>query len=537
MKISFLGAAQTVTGSCYIIETAGARFAVDCGLYQGNAVIEERNENAELYRAETIDFFLVTHAHIDHSGLLPRMVKDGFSGPIYCTEPTADLLEIMLADSAHIQEMDAEWETRKQKRRGAKPVEPLYTREDAAKTVTFLRPVVYGHAIEPVPGVRVTFRNAGHILGAAFLELVFTVDGKQTSLLFSGDLGRPNSLLVEDAHIPTLKPDYLFLESTYGDRDHKNESTSLDELAEAIAYSHGRGQKVIIPAFAVERTQEILYSLHTLHKKGLLPANLPIYVDSPLATKATEIFRRYPEYFDQDTRDTLAAGEDPFDIPGLTFTQSTAESQAINALDGPAVIISASGMCNAGRVRHHLRHNLWRPGASVVFVGYQAIGTLGRKLVDGARNVRLLGEETAVKAKIFTIGGFSGHAGQSQILGWLEKFCHPDMHVVLIHGEERAQNILSGLIKEKFSLRVTVPGYLEEMALTPGKEARIIPADIEAVMPRVDWELLLTDLQAKVELLHARSMKLPQHEWSIQMELRDKLLDINNDLLKFVSQV
>ncbi len=537
MKISFLGAVKTVTGSCYVIEHGDTRFAVDCGMHQGNAAIEEQNEDTELYRPGDIDFFLVTHAHIDHSGLLPRMAKDGFSGPIYCTEPTAELLGIMLADSAHIQEMEAEWATRKLKRRGAKPVEPLYTGEDAAKAVTMLSPVQYDTSFEPSPGVKVTYKNAGHILGAAFLELLISQNGETFKLLFSGDLGRPDALLVEDAEIPELKPDYLFLESTYGDRDHKNESSSLDELAEAIEYSHSRGEMVIIPAFAVERTQEILFSLHKLHKQGKLPQNLPIYVDSPLAIKATEIFRKFPQYFDEETQALTRAGDDPFDVPGLRFTPSTAESQAINAARGPAVIISASGMCNAGRVKHHLRHNLWRPGASTVFVGYQGIGTPGRKLVDGAKSLKILGEDTAVKAKIFTINGFSAHAGQSQLLSWVEKFTHPGMTVVLVHGEEKAQAVLSKLITEQFKLNVVVPGYLEEMTLLPGREAAVIPAaNLDKVMPKINWDLILDDLQAKMALVGTKRDDLARQDWAVQAELRDKLLEINNELLRFASQ-
>ena len=540
MKITFLGAAKTVTGSCYVVETDSVRFAVDCGMHQGSSVIEERNEDAELYRAGDIDFFLITHAHIDHSGLLPRMVKEGFKGPIYCTEPTAELLDIMLLDSAHIQEMEAEWATRKQKRRGAKPVEPLYTQEDAAKTVKILSPIMYDTCFEPGKGVQVTYKNAGHILGAAFLELVIEKSGETYKLVFSGDLGRPDALIVEDAEIPKIKPDYLFLESTYGDRDHKNESSSLEELAEAIAYSHSHGEKVIIPAFAVERTQEILFSLHKLHKQGKLPPNLPVYVDSPLAIKATEIFRKFPEYYDDETRAVVNAGEDPFYLPGLVFTPSTQESQAINAVRGPGVIISASGMANAGRVKHHLRHNLWRPGASIVFVGYQAMGTPGRKLVDGAKSLRLLGEDTAVAAKIFTIGGFSAHAGQSQLLCWVESFTHPGMSVVLIHGEESAQETLAGLIRERFSLNVVNPGYLEEMDLLPGKAVSIAPAPapvLEKAMPKINWELLLADTRAKVAMLDSLKDDLSRSDWEVQAELRKKLLEINNELLLFASQV
>ena len=538
MKVTFLGAAKTVTGSCHVVETDTARFAVDCGMHQGNSVIEERNESAELYRPGDINFFLVTHAHIDHSGLLPRMVKDGFKGPIYCTEPTAELLGIMLLDSAHIQEMEAEWATRKQKRRGGKPVEPLYTAEDAAKAVKLLTPITYDTAFEPAEGVQVTYKNAGHILGAAFLELVVAKHGDTYKLLFSGDLGRPDALIVEDAEIPKIKPDYLFLESTYGDRDHKNETTSLDELAQAIEYSHSRGEKVIIPAFAVERTQEILFSLHKLHKLGKVPKNMPVYVDSPLAIKATEIFRKFPQYYDEEARAIVDAGEDPFYLPGLVFTPSTQESQAINAAHGSAIIISASGMANAGRIKHHLRHNLWRPGASIVFVGYQAMGTPGRKLVDGAKSLRLLGEDTSVAAKIFTIGGFSGHAGQSQLLSWVESFSHPNMTVVLVHGEEKAQTILSQLIEERFSLKVVAPSYLEELELLPGKEIAVVPtASLEKAMPRINWDLLLEDTRAKLALLETRKGEFSRHEWEVQAELRNKLIEINNELLLFASQI
>jgi metallo-beta-lactamase family protein len=269
----------------------------------------------------------------------------------------------------------------------------------------------------------------------------------------------------------------------------------------------------------------------------MLPKNLPIYVDSPLAIKATEIFRKFPEYYDGETRAVAAAGEDPFDVPGLRFTPSTEESQAINAAGGPAVIISASGMANAGRIKHHLRHNLWRPGASIVFVGYQAIGTPGRKLVDGARSVRILGEDTAVKAKIFTIGGFSAHAGQSQLLSWVEKFAHPDMMVVLVHGEEKAQAALSGLIEARFGLKAVIPGYLEELDLVPGAEAAIVPAVApDGAIPPINWDTLFAVTRATMDLAQSRKDSLSRHEWAVQAEFRDKLLEINSELARFASQ-
>ena len=301
MKVQLLGAAQTVTGSCYIIEANQVRFAIDCGLHQGNAEIEKRNVNTALYRADAWDFVLLTHAHIDHSGLLPRMVKEKFSGPVYCTEPTMDLISIMLQDSAHIQEMEAEWANRKRARYGnGTPVEPLYTVEDALAITRQLKSTRYNEVFEPAPGVRVRYRDAGHILGSSFLELEITEDGNLTRLVFSGDLGRPNALLMNDPSQPTMPVDYLFMESTYGDRNHKNEGTSRDELAAAIAHATKQGGKTIIPAFAVERTQEILYTLFLLYKENKLPAGIPIYVDSPLAIKATEIFRKHHAFLDPE---------------------------------------------------------------------------------------------------------------------------------------------------------------------------------------------------------------------------------------------
>ena len=553
MKVTFLGAAETVTGSCFMIEADSLRFAVDCGMHQGNAVIEERNTATFAYRASEIDFFLITHAHIDHSGLLPRMVKDGFTGAVYCTQPTADLLSIMLVDSAHIQEIEAEWHSRKLKRRGAKPVEPLYTKVDAEKTVRLLSPVPYGQPFEPAAGLKVTYRNAGHILGAAFLELEMTTGKGTTRLIFSGDLGRPHALLLEDAETPALSADYLFLESTYGDRDHKSENSSLDELAEAIQYSHSQGEKVIIPAFAVERTQEILFSLYKLSKAGKLPEGIPVFVDSPLAIKATEIFRNHPEYFDKETRDVMANGEDPFDVPGLRFTPSTEESKAINAMEGPAIILSASGMCNAGRVKHHLRHNLWRPGASIVFVGYQGIGTPGRKIVDGAKNITMLGEETTVAARVFTINGFSAHAGQSQIVDWVAKFIRKGMHVVLIHGEEKAQNILADQFEKRFGrkgaqsnlsdrmgagldLTIEIPGYLKTLPLAPGEEVMELPAFAKAE-PYVGWDSTITGMERDLTQLRGYHKSLSERDWRIQTELHEQLTGIGERLRQLISQI
>ncbi len=536
MQVQFLGAAQTVTGSCYVISANSKRFAVDCGMHQGNSEVEKRNRDISPYGVDSLDFVLVTHAHIDHSGLLPKLAREGYKGPIYCTAPTKDLLDIMLLDSAHIQEMEAEWASRRHQRRGAESAEePLYTQKDAVAASSLLRSVDYNTPFEPAPGIRVTYRDAGHILGAAFLEIIVTEAERPTTLLFSGDLGRSNSLIVNDPSTPTVKADYLFMESTYGDRDHKDPESSMDELVSAINYALKNRGKIIIPAFAVERTQEVIYTLHLLHRAGKLP-DIPVFVDSPLAIRATEIFRRHPECYDEDMRKLMAEGEDPLSLPNLRYTLDTRDSQAINELPGSAIVIAASGMCNAGRIKHHLRHNIWKPGASIVFVGYQGVGTPGRKIVDGAKTLRLFNEELAIKAKIWTIGGFSGHAGQKQILDWVGGFAHPHMKIMLVHGEEKAQATLAGLLRQRFSLEVNIPGYLEEVILAPG-HAPLVQTDLKKAAPKVNWEMLLQDTEAKVAALRGRLGDLQKQPWSDQIELRDQTLEINSQLLALLSRI
>ena len=331
----------------------------------------------------------------------------------------------------------------------------------------------------------------------------------------------------------------MFLESTYGDRNHKDENSSRDELAEAIAYSYKNKQKVIIPAFAVERTQEIIYSLFLLSKQGKLPADMPVYLDSPLAIRATEIFRKYTKFFDSETQNLLANGEDPLQLPNLKFTLHTDESIAINNTGGAAIVISASGMCNAGRIKHHLRHNIWRPGASVVFVGYQANGTPGRRIVDGAKKIRILGEEVAVKAKIFTIGGFSAHAGQSQILDWLET-CTPrpgtSWRCFWVHGERKAQETLAGLIREQYKLTVHIPTYLETCELEPGM-AMEVRTEPQLAQPRIDWDYILAESEAKMAELRARVERVRQRPWVEQVDVRDRVLEINGDLSSLISEL
>ena len=536
MKVQFLGAAKTVTGSCYMIEACGKRFCVDCGMHQGNKAIEQRNRDVKPYQPENIDFVLITHAHIDHSGLLPLLAKNGFDKPVYCTKATSDLLEIMLQDSAHIQEMEAQWEAKKYDRRGLKnPPAALYTVEDAQKAATLFQAVDYHKTFEPAPGIRVTYYDAGHILGSGSLRLEAEEDGKTTSMIFSGDIGRPQSLIVRDPENPP-RADYVFMESTYGDRNHKNESTSTEELAEAVAYSHARGEKVIIPAFAVERTQEVLYCLHMLNSQGKLPEDMPVFVDSPLAIRATEIFERNRELFDEDAKALLGSGDDPFSLPNLHYTLSTAESQAINEISGPAIVISASGMCNAGRIKHHLKHNIWRPGASVVFVGYQAVGTPGRKLVEQAKKITLFGEDMEVKARIFTINGFSGHAGQSQLLDWLAPLTGDGTQVVLVHGENSAQTTLAGLIQERFSLAPLIPEYLEEMVLEGGRVAQTVLHKSQA-HPKVDWNFLTGELERKWDMFKGKLADVEGRPWVEQTELQEALAKMDYAMTRLLSRM
>lgn len=532
MKLSFYGADQCVTGSCHCLEVNGRRILVDCGLQQGR---DEVSNDAFPFAANDIDFVLVTHAHIDHTGRIPMLVKQGFQGRIVATRLTADLMDIMLQDSAHIQESDAEWKNRKAERSGAPRVEPLYTIEDAQRVSQYMTTCEYNQPLDLCEGVRVEFVDAGHLLGSASILVTATEGGITKQIVFSGDIGNVDQPIIRDPTYLT-GADYVVMESTYGDRNHKNESTSTEELAEAVAYSHARGEKVIIPAFAVERTQEVLYCLHMLNSQGKLPEDMPVFVDSPLAIRATEIFERNRELFDEDAKALLGSGDDPFSLPNLHYTLSTAESQAINEISGPAIVISASGMCNAGRIKHHLKHNIWRPGASVVFVGYQAVGTPGRKLVEQAKKITLFGEDMEVKARIFTINGFSGHAGQSQLLDWLAPLTGNGTQVVLVHGENSAQTTLAGLIQERFSLAPLIPEYLEEMVLEGGRVAQTVLHESQA-HPKVDWNFLTGELERKWDMFKGKLADVEGRPWVEQTELQEALAKMDYAMTRLLSRM
>ena len=467
IKVTCFGAAGTVTGSNYLVEASrGAKVLVDCGLFQGGKQIEHRNWEAWGYEPKEIKNLILTHAHIDHSGRIPKLVKDGFQGRIITSPPTAELCEVMLLDSAHVQEMESEWQTRKSRRRGKKVIQPLYTTEDAEESLQYLAPVEYDRIIDVEPGIKVRLREAGHILGSSVAELWVEDGGRETKIVFSGDLGRHDQPIVKDP-FEIIEADYLFIESTYGNRLHRTFDESKAELLEAIRHAVSHSEKVIIPAFALERTQEILYLLGEFYRSGQLP-DIPVYLDSPLAIKATKIFRKNKKYYDDAARVIVEQGFDPFAMPNLRLAPTVEESIKINKQQGSAIVISANGMCTAGRIKYHLKHNLWRPGASIIIVGFQAQGTRGRQIVDGAKTITIFGEKVAVKAKVFTIGGFSAHADQADLLTWVGHFAKKSRpRCFVIHGEPTASEALADAIRKNFRLDVYVPHLREVLTLAP----------------------------------------------------------------------
>lgn len=466
IRVTCLGAAGGVTGSNHLVQTSdGKNILVDCGLFQGGRQMEARNWGDWGFDPASIDTVFLTHAHIDHCGRIPKLVHDGYKGKIIASPPSIELAEILLLDSAHIQEMNAQWQTKKNKRRRKKEILPLYTTDDAQKSLSHFAPLARDNMMDVGPGIKARFRNAGHILGSAILELWIKDGDDEVKIVFSGDLGQSAQLIIKDPY-QIFEADYLFVESTYGNRLHKSHEESRAELLEAIKYSFKAGEKVMIPAFAVERTQEVLYMLGEFHRAGVLP-DIPVYLDSPLAIKATEIFRANKKHYDKEALAVVAKGFDPLDMPNLKFTLSTADSIAINEKPGAAIVIAGNGMCTAGRIKHHLKHNLWRPGASLVIVGFQAHGTTGRRIVEGATEVKIFRENVSVEAKIFTIGGFSAHADQHDLLEWISHFAESKPKVFPIHGEPHACQVLADMIENRFGLKTHVPRWRESILLTP----------------------------------------------------------------------
>ncbi len=505
-----------VTGSSYLLETDGKKILVDCGMFQGSKIISAMNRRPFVFSPAELDFVLLTHAHIDHSGLLPRLCKLGFRGPIYATRGTIELCSIMLPDSAYIQEFDAEIQNRKGKRLGRPPVESLYSVDDAEACLKQFRPVEYETDFSLSANTHVHFHDAGHILGSSMLEIHAVESGKETQFLFSGDLGRPDQPILKD---PTYvkNADFVILESTYGDRDHADIDWE-EKLAEIINETVERNGNVIIPAFAVGRTQIMLYYINRLFKAGRIPG-VPVIIDSPLAIAATDIFRRNTQYYDAESKAILRNElHGPLELPQLEFSRTSDESKAINFRTSPAIIISASGMADAGRILHHLKHNLWRPESSVLFVGFQAEGSLGRRLVEGAKKVRIMGEEVGVRAQIHNLEGLSAHADREDIKVWLSYFAPKPTAVFLVHGEVASAQALSGLIAEKLAIQTYIPHY-GDVAVFQGKQWQLPPElRLKPIEPAVKQlqdvlnELDTVWLEAKhklEELVAANSASVP----------------------------
>lgn len=528
IKVTCLGSAGTVTGANFLVETPiGKRVLVDCGMFQGGKRMELRNWREWDYDPSRIKTLFLTHAHIDHSGRIPMLVRDGFKGRIYTTFPTAQLCGIMLMDSAHVQEMDARWQSRKNRRKDKEEIRPLYTMEDAERSLHYIMPVESDEIIDVEEGIRARLRNAGHILGSAILELwIRNGDQQEIKIVFSGDIGKSNQLILKNpAEIFTA--DYLFVESTYGNRLHKSFDESKSELLEAINYAVSHGEKVIIPAFAVERTQEIIYILGEFYRNGKLP-DIPIYLDSPLAIKATEIFKNNQKYYDEEAKELLKNGNDPFSLPNLHYTETVGESMAINERSGSAIVIAGNGMCTAGRIKHHLKHNLWREGASIVIVGFQANGSTGRKIVEGYKTVKVFGEDVAVKAKVFTIGGFSAHADQNDLLEWIGNFTESKPKVFIVHGEPLVCEEFAGLVKSKLGLQSYVPRWRESLLLKPKEFAAQTQVIEEAPVDlRADMLGVFAGLEKQ---LNALRLKIEQDGDHISDEDIDKLKYIQEEL-------
>lgn len=474
MKITFLGATRTVTGSNFLVEGAGKKFLVDCGMWQGKAEIEEENGQDFEFNPAEIDFMLLTHAHIDHSGRIPKLYKEGFKNKVYAHKATCDLCALMLPDSGHIQEMESEWKNKKRMRKGENPLPPIYTAEEAARCLEIFEPVKYDEIIEITPQIQVRFNDAGHMLGSSMIEVWVEEDGKRTKAVFTGDIGNNDIPLLSS---PTMieDTDYLVMESTYGSRFHIKNDQKAELFLDIVSETLDNGGTVVIPSFAVGRTQEILYEINHIKEeeqddefrrkyKNLMKT--PVYVDSPLAISATEVFRENMDLFDEETQEEIMRGDNPLEFSGLQFTRTADESKALNQDPRSSIIISASGMCEVGRIKHHLKHNLWNPKSTILFVGYQAPGTLGYSIVNGAKTVKILGEEIAVNARIEYIEGYSGHADQEWLMNFIYSFIKKPKHIFLVHGEPESQEILKTKILEETGIGVTIPEFGETYDLS-----------------------------------------------------------------------
>ena len=548
MKITFLGATKTVTGSNFLVEGAGKKFMVDCGMYQGSAVDELENSAPFLYDVHDIDFMLLTHAHIDHSGRIPKLYNEGYRNPIYATKATCDLCSIMLPDSGHIQEMEIEWKNRKRLRKGEKALPPLYTAEDAAKSLEIFKPVEYDKLIEIDENIHVRYNDAGHMLGSAIIEVWINEDGEQKKVVFTGDIGNNDIPLLSS---PTMidDTDFLVMESTYGNRLHIRNDEKAELFLKIVYETLEKNGTVVIPSFAVGRTQEILYELNkikdTKHSEEFYKAfqklmTVPVYVDSPLAISATEVFRENMDLFDDETKALIQSGDNPLDFPGLQFTRTADESKELNEKNESAIIISASGMCEVGRIKHHLKHNLWNPNSTILFVGYQAPGTLGRKLVDGEKKVKIFGEDIAVNARIEYIEGYSGHADQEWLMNFVYSFLKKPKHIFLVHGEPEGQLVLKEKLESEAHISVTIPSFGESYDLS--KDIKVVDKLGNQMKEKyLRLEILERMLTLKEELEDMESIVKEDYLENAAPDndilgLKDKLKELENQIVKIVDK-
>ncbi|MEA4922444.1 MAG: MBL fold metallo-hydrolase [Eubacteriaceae bacterium] len=502
MKIKFCGAADGVTGSCHLLTSGEHKILLDCGQFQGGKAQDAKNFEEFPFDPAEVECVVLSHAHIDHCGRLPLLVKKGFSGKIYCTSATADLLDVMLKDSGYIHEKEAEWKNRKNERAGRPLVDPLYTVKDSEKALKYVEPILYDQLIEINDDMKIVFNDAGHILGSAITELWVEENENVSKIVFSGDLGVKGRPILRD---PTVikKADHLIMETTYGNRLHPKNTSGVDDLMEIIVRTKRRGGTVVIPSFAVGRTQELIYELNRYYegnnkyKKDL--EDLDVYIDSPMATTATEVFKKNVQAFDDETKEYILKGDNPLDFKNLKFTRTTEESQRLNMDRTPKIIISASGMCEAGRIRHHLKHNLWDKKSSIVFVGYQAEGTLGKNLIGGLKEVVLFGEPVQVNAEIYNLEGFSGHADRDGLLEWLSGFEKKPDQIFLVHGEEDSKTAFAETVKEKLGYETTTVEGVSEFEL----ETATLLSREEAIRDTMDQETL-GNIKEKIAEVHGQ---------------------------------
>jgi metallo-beta-lactamase family protein len=506
LKIEFYGAAGCVTGSCHYLKIKDKNILLDCGMYQGKDGREHGNEIFN-FNPKDIDYVILSHAHIDHSGRIPLLYKNGFKGTVLCTDVTLDLCNVMLPDSGHILESEVEWKNRKRERQGLAELEPLYTSKIAQVSMYLFKGYPYDQWIELFDGFKLRFRDAGHLLGSSIVEMLIedsdVKDKKQIKLVYSGDLGNKNLPILKD---PTLMDyaDYVIMETTYGNRVHTDLTEELQDLGKIIKNTFKKGGNVIIPSFAVGRTQEVLYMLNKYVQDNVLKG-VSVYVDSPLASESTSIFSKYHKYYDEEAKNFLQNGDDPLNFEGLTFTKSPEESAKLNKIQSGSIIISASGMCEAGRIKHHLKHNLWRKECSIVFVGYQAEGTLGRSIIDGAKKVKLFGEEIAVNASIYNFHGLSGHADKNGLIEWLDAFKAKPEKVILVHGDKEAQLSFNELLISKgYSTFIAKAGDTFTPGVTPQRFSVIRNKIISVLnsiedLDSVDKDLLLDEIRTSIK--------------------------------------